>query len=266
MILLTILYGYRYAILKKQHDSLIKYQEIYCEKTALLLEIAKLTIFSVNKLKNPLTSLSIILDEFREPALINNKKTIDQYLKKADQLFRKIRQKDNILYRQLFPQNIERLFDLKQEIEEILIFYKEIFQENGILVEFKSDHEYRIFAQQDQLLRIINSILLTSLQSLIASNKKFKKIKIYFIRTAYLLKIMIEDNAGTINKSSLNGLIKLNCLKNNEVNEFQLSLYFANKMMKKHFRKKIEILNEKESKTVICLKIRNSSILAEPKL
>lgn len=266
LIFLTIFYFYRYVILKKQIKSLIKYQEKYCEKTAVLIELAKLSLFSINNLKNPLTSLRIICDELKDPAFLKQKKLVQNHIKKADQLLLKIKHKDEILSKQVIPQDTEKLFDLKKEIELILNFYEEVFKDNDIEIDFSSRHEYRIFAQQDQLLRIINSVLLTSVQSLIASNNKHKQLKIYFIRTAYLLKIVIEDNAGATNSKSISGRIKLNSLEEGEIDELQLSLYFANKMMKKYFQKKIEISTKKDVKTLIYLKIKNCYILAEPKI
>jgi hypothetical protein len=266
LIVLTIYYFYRCLILKKQIKSLIKYQENYCEKTAILIDVAKLSLLSINNLKNPLTSLRIILDELKDYTYLEKKKVFQKYLKQADQLLVKIKHKDDIIFQQLFPQEAEKLFDLKKEIESILFFYEEIFKQNGITINFNSSHEYRVFAQQDHLLRIINSVLLTSLQSLISDKKKSKKLKIYFIRTAYLLKIVIENNSGKTDAKSINGLIRLNCLEESQIDKFQLSLYFANKMMKKYFQKKIEIVNKRDLKTIICLKIKNCYILAEPKI
>lgn len=266
LIVLTIYYFYRCLGLKKQIKSLIKYQENYCEKTSVLIDAAKLSLFSINNLKNPLTSLRIILDELKDPTFLKQKELMKKYINKADQLLVKIKHKDEILSQQLLPQNTEKLFDLKKEIESFLVFYEEVFKENGININFNSSHEYRIFAQQDHLLKIINSILLSSVQSLILSKKKNKQLKIYFIRTAYLLKIVIENNSGTTNAKSINGVIRLDCLEESQINEFQLSLYFANKMMKKYFQKKIEIVNKRDLKTTICLKIKNCYILAEPKI
>ena len=266
LMLLIIFAFYRYLNLTKQINSLIKYQEIYCEKTVALIEVAKLSLFSINYLKNPITSLRFIFEELRDPAVVEKKKIVHQYLKQADQLLFKIKDKDDILSRQLFPQDTKKLFDLKKEIDSILVFYEVAFKQNGISVNFNSDHEYRIFAQRDQLLRVINAVLLTSVQSLISSKQKNKRLKIYFIRTAYLLKIMIEDNAGTINAESISGRIKLNGFEERDIDVFQLSLYFANKLMKKYFQKKIEIVNKKNLTTTVCLKIKNSYILAEPRI
>jgi membrane protein implicated in regulation of membrane protease activity len=61
LMLLIIFAFYRYLNLTKQINSLIKYQEIYCEKTVALIEVAKLSLFSINYLKNPITSLRLYL-------------------------------------------------------------------------------------------------------------------------------------------------------------------------------------------------------------
>ncbi len=266
LMLLIVFDFYRYLNLKKQLKSLIKYQENYCEKTVALIEAGKLSLFSINYLKNPLTSFSFIVDELKDPAVIKSQKSVHKYLKQVEQLLVEIKDKDEILTQQLFPQDTIKLFDLKKEIESILAFYEAVFKQNGISVNFHSDHEYRVFAQYDQLVRIINAVLLTSIQSLTSSQKENKQLHIYFIRTAYLLKIMIEDNAGTTNAKSISGRIKLNCFEESDIDEFQLSLYFANKLLKKYFQKKIEIVNKKNLKTTVCLKIKNSYILAEPKI
>ena len=76
----------------------------------------------------------------------------------------------------------------------------------------------------------------------------------------------IEDNAGMINAKSISGRIKLNGFEERDIDVFQLSLYFANKLMKKYFQKKIEIVNKKNLTTTVCLKIKNSYILAEPRI
>jgi len=185
---------------------------------------------------------------------------------KADLLLLKIKKREELLNRQLFPKKDKRLFQLIEEINALLIFYQEIFKQNNIGLEFKSLREYRIFANQDQLLRIINTLLLNTIESLILSKQKHKLLKIYFKRTPYLLKIYIEDNAGLINNESVSGILKVNCFDSEEINKFKLALYFANQMMKKYFNKKIEIQCKKFKKTVICIKIKNFFILAEPKI
>ncbi|MFA6814037.1 MAG: hypothetical protein WCR60_00635 [Patescibacteria group bacterium] len=266
LIIILIFYIIDYLFWTNKLKALIKFQENYCQKTAVLLDTAKIALFSINSQKNLLTSLRLILDSFKDPVFLKDKQLFKQYLSKADRLLLTIKKREDLLNKQLVQKNDKRLFALTEEICSLLSFYQDTLKLNNIKLEFTSSREYRIFAYQDQLLRIINTILLSSIESLISINKKAKYLKIYFTRTPYLLKIFIEDNVGLTNAKSIKGLIEINSFNNEEMKQFKLKFYLANQMMKEYFHKKIEITNKTNKQTIVCLKIKNSFILAEPKL
>jgi hypothetical protein len=266
LILIIIFYFIDHLFWKNRLKTLIEFQENYCRTTAALLDIAKITILSINRLKNHLTSLRLILDSFEDPNFLIDRQMLNKYLMTADNLLFKIKQRGELLNKQLFPTDDIKLFALTEEINSLLYFYQDIFKQNSIKLEFNSVREYRIFANQDQLLRIINTLLLNSVESLMLVEKKEKQLKIYFKRTPYLLKVYIETNTGIIPAKSIRGLIKIACVNDDQLSQLQLSLFYVNRRMKKYFHKNIEIFNRKNQKTIICMKIKSSFILAEPKI
>jgi len=263
---LFIFYICEFYFWRKKFNLLLNHQQTYLNETLPLLNSAKISLFSINSIKTPLTSLRLIIDELKDPSLLKNKKLFNQYLLNAESLLLQIKKREELLNKQLLTSQEEKLFDLVDEIRSLLAIYHETILINNIGIEFNSDREYRIFANQDQLLRIINIILLNIIESLILSNKDCKLMKIYLKKSPYQLKIFFEDNLGLIKSQTMTGLLRIDQMNDGQHRHFCLSLFCANQLMKKNFGRKIYIKSTKNKRTVYCLKIKNSYILAEPRI
>lgn len=266
LILLFIFYVCEFYCWRKKLNIIVDNQKEYYKKTLPLVDSAKISMFSINSIKTPLTSLRLILDNLKDPSVLKDKTAFSEYLIMADSLLLQVKKREELLNKQLFEQEEVKLFDLVEEIQSLLTVYREMIVIKNIDFQLLSDKEYRIFADQDHLLRVINIILINSIESLILSNKDDKRLKIYFKRSPYLLKIYLEDNLGIIDSQATNSYIRLNTDQNKGCQYFNLSLYCANQIMKKYYQKGINIKVLKNIKTIYCLKIKTSYILAEPKI
>ena len=64
---------------QKKIKKLFERQEKILKKMLPLIDLGKITLFSINTLKNPLTILRIILDKFKDPDLIKDDKKFKKY-------------------------------------------------------------------------------------------------------------------------------------------------------------------------------------------
>lgn len=251
---------------QKKIKKLFERQEKILKKMLPLIDLGKITLFSINTLKNPLTILRIILDKFKDPDLIKDDKKFKKYLFEADSVLLKIVQNSDLLKGQLCQEEDKRLFNLREEIQSLLIIYEEFSIKHKIKIKLFTDKEYRIYADCCHLMRALNILLLNAIEALSISNNKRKLLTITFEKSAYFLKIKIEDNAGGIRPQLFNNLFTANCFKKYSDKGLGLGLYFANEIMKKYFQKKIQIKNYKNRGIVVALVIKNTFILAESQL
>lgn len=251
---------------QKKIKNLFEKEEKVLKKMLPLIDLGKITLFSISTLKNSLTILRIILDKFKDPDLIKNDKKFKKYLFAADSALLKIIQNSDLLKGQLCQEEDKRLFNLREEIQSLLIIYEEFSIKHKIKIELSADKEYRIYADCCHLMRALNILLLNAIEALSTSNNKRKLLTITFKKSSYFLKIKIEDNAGGIKPQLFNNLFTVNCFKKYSDNGLGLDLYFANEIMKKYFQKKIQIKSHNNRGTKMILVIKNSFVLAESKL
>lgn len=266
LIILLIINIFYYFIWCKKIYSDVKEQQMNLEASLALIDAGKISFFVINSIKNYLTSLRLILDIYKNPKLIKDEKQFNNHRKTAETLLYKIKQREDLLNRQIQPKVDMRLFDLVYEINKIVDCYRDTLKENNIKLTFHSDKEYRIFANEDHLLLVLNTTILKTIEVLILSKVNNKSLKIYFIKSAYLLKIFIENNAEVINSRMVSSSVVNNNLNTNFFKINNLSLYFVNKIMHEYFHKKIAISNKTKTNTKIILKIKSSFILAETKI
>lgn len=221
------------------------------------IETGKISNYAINSIKNYLTSLSLILDHFKNPCFMTDKKNVENYIIQAEKILFLIKKREKFLNQQLTQQNESQLFSIIEEVESLLSIYDVFLKENNIQFSIDSQKDYRIFANQDQLLRILNILLLNSIEALAFSKCQSKKLSISLIKTTYFLKITINVsvNLDYLNKNTYN--------KQNRT--FYFSFNLANQLMQKYFQKKITIKQNQIDQTTIIVKIKNSLVLAQLK-
>ncbi len=266
-LILSIIFNiYELLFWRKRVKKILNNQEKALEKILPLIDLGKVSLFSINSLKNSLTILRLIIDKLKDPEFIKDNKKVKEYLTKADAILLKTSRNSDVLRWQLCQEEDKRLFNLKEETLLLLKVYQDLARKHKIQIKFIIDREYRLHADCCHLLRAINILLLNSIEAQIANNGRKKTITISLEKTTYLLKIHIEDNAGGIDRELFSDLFEANCFNKDQNKGLGLGLYFANEIMKKYFLKKIKIENYKNKGTRASLIIKNSFVVAEPKL
>lgn len=261
LLLLAINLVQRQLWLRKVRSIISNYYDFLISSLSLI-DAGKISCLVINNFKNHLTSLRLITDSLQDPEFFQNKEQFNRYLVMAESLLLKMKKREDLLNRQLNPKQDALLFGLVEEIKSLLTLYQGVLHDNKIKLDFISDKEFRIFAHEDYLLLVINTILLKSIESLILSEQKEKYIKISLTKSESLLKINIENNAVINNFPKSNKLqLKKNCLSQKNI-----TLNFIDAIMSQYFKERIGIKRLKNQNISLSIKIKKSFILAESKL
>jgi hypothetical protein len=226
--------------------------------------MAFFTYHNQNSFKNELTSLRLVLDELKNDQLFLSQNQVAKYLKKADQIFLKLKKRENLL-RSLTSKNDENiLFELFFEINQLLAVYGDLFKKHNIKVAFSSDMEYRIYAAKDVFLQVFNSILMMCVIILLKSNRHDKKLIIQFEKKVYQLKIIIRINQNF--KES--HVLEIKNLDSKDFSELMsvvaLNFFEVNQLMNKYFHNKIQFKNKK-GECIFYLKLKKSFVMGKRK-
>ena len=228
-----------------------------------IIDLGKLAADLSKEIKNPLTSLCIILNLLEDPEILGDPKLYQRYLTQAETIILLIIHLSDFLQQQLAVNNEAKLFDLCQSIKDLFYLYKVYCQRHHIQAIIVSDREYRLFTDQAHLLRVLNIIILNAMEALALSHKKHRYLSISCYKTAYLLHVVVKDNADGIDRDKKPDLLKRICYVNQETGGLGIGLYFANLLMKKFYGTRIKIKSGGKYGTQVILKIKKASIMSE---
>ena len=228
-----------------------------------IIDLGKLAADLSKEIKDPLTSLCIILNLLEDPKILGDPKLYQKYLAQAEAIILLIIYLSDFLHQQLAISNEAKLFDLCQTIQDLFHLYKVYCQRHHIQAIIVSDREYRLFTDQAHLLRVLNIIILNAMEALALSHKKHRHLSISCYKTAYLLHIVKKDNADGIDRDKKSDLLKRICYVNQETGGLGIGLYFANLLMKKFYGTRIKIKSSRKHGTQVILKIKKASIMSE---
>lgn len=141
------------------------------------------------------------------------------------------------------PQQQEKFFIIDL-VNDTLLLIKPLFEKNSITFDIQVDENISYYGYKSELGQVVLNILNNAKDALLVRNIENKYIKIQLVKQSdKKLIIVIEDNAGGIQKDIIDKVFDPYFSTKNSKNGTGLGLYIAKIIITDHFQGKIDVAN-----------------------
>jgi signal transduction histidine kinase len=224
-------------------------------RIAPLLDLGKLSAGLVHDIRQPLSVLSIILDEARaKRGKLDNLDLAFGALKQIEDL-------SSISATKFFCKSELEIFNLNQEISKLLSLFEYKASKKKVNLVFKVNQAFDLQADRKKLMQVLANLILNAIESYDELGKKDKTVFIKLLRNSRHLIITVKDYGVGINQANIAKLFAPNFSLKNPDNSLGLGLYVGQEIMKKYFLTSIKVESSHRYGTSFSLIIKNKFIL-----
>ncbi|AKM81416.1 MAG: Histidine kinase [Candidatus Pacebacteria bacterium GW2011_GWF2_38_9] len=228
-------------------------------KIAPLIDLGKLTAGLVHDIRQPLSVLSLILqDAKRNKNIISN----------LDQAFLAIDKIDDLSKMSaciLFNESELEVFNLNLEINKLISLFEYKSRTKKVKIIFKPSRDYELYADRKKLNQVLANLILNALESYENLEKSDKDIFIKLIRKPRNLLIKIKDYGVGIKKENLSLIFEPNFSSKIKEEALGFGLYVGQEAMAKGYGTKIKVESKDKFGSTFTLFIKSKFVLDENK-
>lgn len=220
-----------------------------------LLDLGKLSAGLIHDIREPLSVLSIILQNAKQ----NKNLVLDM-----DQAFLaidKIDELSKISSCKVFSKPEIEYFELNKEIDKLISLFEYKARENKVKLVFTSNKTFDLFADRKKLNQVLANLILNAMESYDGLIKKEKYIFIKLIKKQKSLFIKIKDYGIGINSKDLNCIFEPNFSSKDNCKSLGLGLYISQEIMKNIFNSKIKVESAPKKGSTFTVFIRKKFLL-----
>lgn len=226
-------------------------------RVAPLLDLGKLSAGLIHDVRNPLSVLSLILQNAQA-----NKNIITD----LDQAFTAIAQisdLSSISACKLLDKSQLYVFNLNQEIHKLINLFEYKAVSKKVKIIFQSSKEFELQTDRVKLNQVIANLVLNALESYDRLEKKEKFIFIKLIKKTRHLLIQIKDYGEGIAQENLARIFEPNFSSKSHQESLGLGLYVSQETMKNIFESAIKVESKVGVGSTFILSIKNKFIFNE---
>lgn len=228
-------------------------------RVAPLLDLGKLSAGLIHDIRQPLSVLSLILQNAER-----NKNIISD----LDQAFLAVDKIDDLSKMsacKLFSMSEFEVFNLNLEIKKLVSLFEYKSRIKKVRIIFKPSKEYELYADRKKLNQILANLILNALESYENLEKHDKNIFIKLIRKPRNLIIKVKDYGIGINNNDLPLIFEPNFSSKSNEESLGFGLYVSQEAMTKVYKTKIKVESEINNGSTFTLFIKNKFVLDNSK-
>ncbi len=246
-------------IVESRTKELKKFQLKQLTKLAPLVDLGKLSAGLIHDIRNPLSVLSILLQEAKD----NHNQITD-----LAPAFLAINQIDDLSRMgacKVFNKEEAEIFDLNTEIEKLIALFEHKCQSKKIKIIFKPNKRFELHADRSKLMQILANLILNAIEAYENSSNNDRHIFIKLLRKPRNLLIQVKDYGCGIAQDNLLRIFEpYFSLKSNK-ESIGFGLYISQEIMNRIFQSQIKVESKLGVGSTFTVFIKNRFILNELK-
>lgn len=242
-------------VVEKKTNQLKMLQFKQLTKIAPLLDLGKLSAGLIHDIREPLSVLSVILQDAQQ------NKNIVHDLDKAFLAINKIDDLSKISSCKLFSESELEVFNLNQEIYKLISLFEYNSRLKKIKIIFAPHKEFELHADRKKLIQVLTNLLLNALESYDNVEKKEKYVFIKLVKKPRNLLIVIKDYGIGIKTEQLTHIFEPGFSSKDMSGSLGFGLYVSQEVMREIFYSKIRVASKDKIGSSFSLFIKNKFVL-----
>jgi PAS domain S-box-containing protein len=173
-----------------------------------LSELGESIAFIFHQWKEPLSQINALVADIELVCATGNlsKKRLDEILEEFEYTTHQMSVSIESMRNYINPQKIRERFNVKQSIDEVLMFYTSLLDRQKIEYEISNTVHFYISGYKNELMQIVLILLNNAKDALRESSQKFPKITLQTFLLDEVFQIEITDNGEGILESNINAI------------------------------------------------------------